>query len=70
MPEIFLYIQKKSNLNNLEMLKTFNCGIGMIFIVNEKQAVKTVKFLKNENYKSQIIGSISKSKNKNKISYE
>ena len=69
-PEIFLYIQKKANLNNLEMLKTFNCGIGMIFIVNEKQAAKTVKLLKNENYRSQIIGSISKSKNKNKISYE
>jgi len=33
---VFKFIQKHSNLNNKEMMEVFNCGIGMIFIINNK----------------------------------
>ena len=33
-PPIFKWIQKQSNISREEMLNTFNCGYGMIFIFN------------------------------------
>ena len=33
-PDIFKWIQKRSGLNRHEMLKTFNCGYGMVIISN------------------------------------
>jgi formyltetrahydrofolate-dependent phosphoribosylglycinamide formyltransferase len=33
-PEIFQKLQKLTNLSDLEMLSTFNCGIGMIVVVS------------------------------------
>lgn len=34
---IFDFLQKKGNISNAEMFKTFNCGIGMVLIVKAKQ---------------------------------
>ena len=53
-----------------EMARTFNCGIGMIFILKKNQVNKIIQLLKNENYQPKIIGFISKSKNRRRISYE
>ena len=33
-PEIFKWIQKESNFSREEMLKTFNCGYGMVVITD------------------------------------
>ena len=37
-PEIFNWLQQQAAINDAEMLKTFNCGIGMILIVADHQA--------------------------------
>ena len=34
-PEIFSWLRKIGNISNQEMLRTFNCGIGMIVIVDK-----------------------------------
>ena len=36
MPKVFKYIQEKGNIDNEEMLKVLNCGIGMILIASKK----------------------------------
>ena len=33
-PEIFLWLKKLGSVDNKEMLKTFNCGIGLIIIIS------------------------------------
>lgn len=38
MPEIFKKMQAKGNITQAEMLKTFNCGIGMVVIANRANA--------------------------------
>jgi phosphoribosylformylglycinamidine cyclo-ligase len=47
----------------MEMLKTFNCGIGFCLIIEHKNLKKIDKFFSKE-YKPYVIGKISKNKNK------
>ena len=58
MHNIFKLIQKKAALSNLEMLSTFNCGIGMIVVVNEKNIDGVIKDCIKMNYKTFEIGFI------------
>lgn len=39
-PEVFREIQRAANLNNNEMYRTFNCGIGMIVILSPEEYAK------------------------------
>ena len=41
---LFSWFKKISKLNDQEMLSTFNCGIGMAFIISKKELKKTQKF--------------------------
>ena len=45
-PSIFNYIQEQANISDEEMLKTFNCGIGMIAVINKDSLDKAHKIFK------------------------
>jgi phosphoribosylformylglycinamidine cyclo-ligase len=47
MPPLFTWLQAQGNVADLEMYKTFNCGIGMAVIVAKEQAVAAQKLLQN-----------------------
>ena len=57
---------KKNNINDSEMLKTFNCGIGFCLIADKKNATKIKKIFSKE-YRPYEIGFVSKEKSKIKI---
>ena len=57
---------KKNKIDDKEMLKTFNCGVGFCLIVNKKNFSKIIKFF-NKDYKPYIIGKITAGKNKVKL---
>ncbi len=69
-PEIFRLIQDKAMLSELDILKTFNCGIGMALIVSKKDVKDVFKVSKKLKYKPSIIGFIINRKNNKAISYE
>ena len=69
MHKIFKLLQQKSNLSDLEMLSTFNCGIGMIIILDNKNRDSVIKDSKKMNYKIFEIGSIIK-KSGSQVIYE
>ncbi len=58
MPPIFDLIQKTGNIDNLEMHRTFNMGIGMVLIVNRDQAVEAVNIINENNDTAWIIGAV------------
>ena len=63
--KIFKWI-KNQNVDDLEMLKTFNCGVGFCLIVDKKNLGEINKLFTNE-FKPYIIGKIVKGKNKTKF---
>jgi phosphoribosylformylglycinamidine cyclo-ligase len=45
MPPLFTWLQAQGNVADLEMYKTFNCGIGMAVIVAEEHAAAAMDLL-------------------------
>ena len=58
-PFIFKWLKNK-NISDMEMLKTFNCGVGFCLIVNKKN-INKIKSYFNKKFKPYEIGFISKS---------
>ena len=63
--KIFKWL-KKNNIDDSEMLRTFNCGVGFCLIVDQKHLNKVKKFFTKE-YQPYIIGKITSGKNKVKL---
>ena len=61
-PFIFKWLKNK-NLTDIEMLKTFNCGVGFCLIANKKN-INKIKSYFNKKFKPYEIGYISQSKKK------
>jgi phosphoribosylformylglycinamidine cyclo-ligase len=68
-PKPFKYIQELSKMDDEEMLKTFNCGIGMVVIINEKYLSKAHKLLNINKEKYKVLGQIIKKPKNSKIIY-
>ena len=60
--KIFKWL-KMQNIQDKEMLKTFNCGIGFCLIINKKNLNKINKFFTKE-YKPYVIGKLISGKNR------
>jgi phosphoribosylformylglycinamidine cyclo-ligase len=63
--KIFKWL-KHNNIEDEEMLKTFNCGVGFSLIINPKNLHKVKKFFTKE-FTPYVIGKISSGKNKIKL---
>lgn len=62
-PEIFQFVSKHSQTPMEEMIKIFNCGLGMvIFTKNEKDADQVIKICKKNKLKAIVGGQVQKSK--------
>ena len=63
--KIFKWL-KKNNIEDNEMLRTFNCGVGFCLIINPKNINKVKKFFNNQ-FKPYVIGKITAGENKIKL---
>jgi phosphoribosylformylglycinamidine cyclo-ligase len=61
-PPIFKLVQKKAGVDNAEMFRAFNMGIGMALVVPKKQADKVLKKAAKLGEKAFLIGEIVKGK--------
>ncbi|MBI1911591.1 MAG: phosphoribosylformylglycinamidine cyclo-ligase [Deltaproteobacteria bacterium] len=68
-PEVFRLIQKGGDIDELEMLRTFNCGVGLILIVRAKDEKAVLKKLKEYKEKPFVIGEIAPKKGKDSVEY-
>ena len=63
--KIFKWL-KNNNIDDKEMLKTFNCGVGFCLIIKPQNLSKVKKYFSKE-FQPYVIGKISKGNNKVKL---
>ena len=55
---VFDWLQHTARIDDAEMYRTFNCGIGMVVIVPGERAQAAVEFLSARGESAQIIGEV------------
>jgi len=58
---VFDWLQQNGNIEDQEMLRTFNCGIGMVLVIDKTDVSALQETLNTFNMKSYVIGSIEES---------
>jgi phosphoribosylformylglycinamidine cyclo-ligase len=58
MPELFRWLQMKGGVADAEMVRVFNCGIGMVVIVSSNQADAAIKSLTAQGLKAWTVGEV------------
>ena len=58
MPELFRWLQMKGGVADAEMVRVFNCGIGMVVIVSPDQADAAIKSLTAQGLKAWVVGEV------------
>ena len=68
-PELFDWLQETGRIEDDEMLKTFNCGIGMVVCVPKTDAQKALEFLNANGETAHLIGQIAAASGEPKVVY-
>jgi len=58
MPAIFEWLKNEGNILQQDMYRIFNCGIGLVLIVNEEDVDSISKEITSNNFNSFVIGKI------------
>ena len=69
-PPLFDWLQEEGNISDEEMLKTFNCGIGMVVCVQQEDAPAVLAQLKLTGEDAFIIGDIAPAKGEPYVNYQ
>lgn len=59
-PEVFNWLQQAGGVSAHEMLRTFNCGVGMIVVLPQDAAAQAVSILQAQGEQAFIAGEIAK----------
>ena len=58
MPKFFATLQKLGKIEMSDMLRIFNCGIGMTFVIEPKELDTCMKVLSKHKLKGFMIGKV------------
>lgn len=59
-PPVFKWLQEKGNIEQMEMVRTFNCGVGFVVVVPADKADETLEFLTAQGETAWKLGQIGK----------
>ena len=68
-PALFDWLQEEGNITDEEMLKTFNCGIGMVVCVAKSDVDAVLKLLDSSGESAYVIGDISAAEGEPSVNY-
>ena len=68
-PKIFQWLKEEGNLSNNEMYRIFNCGIGMIIIVDAEDSETISSEITKLGYKNFITGSVDEMTSKESVTF-
>jgi len=58
LPEIFRWLQKNGNVEDNEMYRTFNCGVGMVLMANPDEVANIITSLKEDGEDAWVLGQV------------
>jgi phosphoribosylformylglycinamidine cyclo-ligase len=67
LPPVFAWLKQEARLGQEEMLRTFNCGVGMVLIVSPQEVERVLKHLDDE---TRVIGATAKRGRGNAVRYK
>jgi phosphoribosylformylglycinamidine cyclo-ligase len=60
MPPLFSWLQSEGNVAEEEMLRVFNCGIGMVLVVSASDAERAQRLLEQSGERVYRIGAVDR----------
>ncbi|NVK57388.1 MAG: phosphoribosylformylglycinamidine cyclo-ligase [Alteromonadaceae bacterium] len=66
-PSVFNWLQDHGNVTTHEMYRTFNCGVGLVLVVNEQDVDSALAVLKNAGENAWLIGDIAELDGKDQV---
>ncbi len=69
LPPVFSWLQTAGSISDAEMLKTFNCGIGMAIVVAARDADAVVQSLSSAGEQAWVIGRIESEAGETAVNY-
>ena len=67
-PEVFNWIQTEGNVDQEEMLRTFNCGIGFVLVVSNSDSKRVINALAETGHNAYLIGKVTTGKKEVRLS--
>jgi phosphoribosylformylglycinamidine cyclo-ligase len=67
LPPIFNWLSEQGKIDSHEMFKTFNCGVGLVLCVEQKNTDKTINYLNNNGETAWVIGEVIKNNKRVKV---
>jgi phosphoribosylformylglycinamidine cyclo-ligase len=58
MPDLFRWLQMKGGVVDAEMVRVFNCGIGMVVVLAKSEADKALASLQAQGLKAWVVGEV------------
>ena len=69
-PPVFTWLQEQGGIDEAEMLRTFNCGIGYTLVVDKNDADTVVEALRTCGENASVIGSIERAEGEPVVHYK
>ena len=69
-PSIFNWLKEEGQVGVSEMLKTFNCGVGMMVVVSQEDAPRALEFLNQAGETAFLMGAIESGSGRPEVQYE
>lgn len=68
-PEVFAWLQRQGRIADGEMLRTFNCGVGMVAVVAPEDSQAVIDHCQSEGLEACTIGSIAEGQGESRVVY-
>ncbi len=62
MPKVFKWLKEEGDISNRDMFRIFNCGIGMVLIVDKNDVKDISNKISEMNFKNYVIGAVKEKK--------
>ena len=69
MPKVFKWLKEEGDISNKDMFRIFNCGIGMVLIVDKKDVKDISNKISGMNLKNYVIGAVKEKNQEQSVIY-